>query len=214
MLYMDFIEIDMETYPRRKHFEHFYSMHYPYAGITSDVDVTNLVSFCKAHHYSFYLTFLHIAALAADDVREFRQRIHNKGIVEYAHCPTSHIELLDNGTYCYCTLHHQLPLDAYIEYAEKTRKLCREKGSIEEDEAVESMYFISTMPWRHYTALIQPVAGGEDSNPRITWGKFQKDHDGRLQMPVSVLVHHGLADGIHIAQFYQSLEKRIQETIS
>ena len=110
-------------------------------------------------------------------------------------------------------MHHHFPLDAYIEYAENTRKLCREKDGLEEDEAVESMYFISSLPWLHYTALIQPVAGGDESNPRITWGKFQKDHKGREQLPVTVLAHHGLVDGIHIAQFYQNLEKYIQETV-
>lgn len=210
---MNFKEVDMENFPRRKHFEYFCSMQYPYVGITNDVDVTDLVQFCKENCYSFYLTFLHLVALAADDIQEFRQRIHNKGIVEYTQCPTSHIELLDNGTYCYCTLHHHLPLESYIEYAENTRKLCREKGSIEEDDEVDSMYFISSLPWLHYTSLIQPVAGGEESNPRITWGKFKKDYNGKEQLPVTVLAHHGLVDGIHIAQFYQNLEKYIRKTV-
>ena len=210
---MKYREIDMNQFPRRKHIEYFCSLSYPYVGITSNVDVTELVLFCKKHHYSFYLTFLHLAALAADDVREFRQRIRNKGIVEYDVCPTSHTELLEDGTYCYCTLHHHMPLDQYMEQAERARNLCREKGSLEEDEHVESMYFMSTFPWRNYTALIQPVAGGEESNPRITWGKFEKDHNGRDQMPVSVLAHHGLVDGIHIAMFYRNLEKYIRETV-
>ncbi len=210
---MHFQKIDMENFPRRKHFEYFCSLQYPYVGVTNHVDVTELVQFCKKQQYSFYLVFLHLAALAADSVREFRQRVHNKEIIEYSECPTSHIELLDNGTYCYCTLHHHMPLEDYIVCAEKARKLCREKGNIEEDEDVESMYFVSTLPWLHYTSLIQPVAGGEESNPRITWGKFQKDHNGREQLPVTVLAHHGLVDGIHIAQFYQNLEKQIRETI-
>ena len=53
-------------------------------------------------------------------------------------------------------------------------------GSLREDANVESMYFISTLPWLHYSALIQPVAGGEESNPRITWGAFVPDAEGRL----------------------------------
>ena len=207
---MGFKKIDMENFPRRKHFDYFCSLPYPYVGITSNVDVTELIQFCKEHQFSFYLVFLHVVALAADEVSEFRQRIHNKEIIEYDECPTSHIELLDNGTYCYCTLRHHMPLDVYMAEAEKSRKCCRENGSIEEDENVESMYFISTLPWVHYTSLIQPVAGDEESNPRITWGKFQADHNGRAQLPVSILAHHGLVDGVHIAQFYQNLEKQMQ----
>lgn len=104
-------------------------------------------------------------------------------------------------------------MQAYLSYAGEARRQSREKGSLEEEEDPENLYFISTLPWLHYTALIQPVAGGEESNPRITWGKFQRDFGGREQMPVTILAHHGLVDGIHIAQFYQNLEKRIQETI-
>ena len=210
---MSFIKIDLDQYDRRQHFEYFSSLQYPYVGITSDVDVSELVRFCKAKNYSFYLTFLHAAALAADGVKELRQRIHNGGIIEYSECPTSHIELLDNNTYCYCTLHHHTALSEYIPYAVETRNLCRQNGSIDEDEDVESMYFISTFPWRHYTAMIQPVAGGEESTPRITWGKFQEDHHGKLQLPVTLLAHHALVDGIHIAMFYQNLEREIQKLL-
>lgn len=206
-------KIDLEKYPRRKHFEYFSSLQYPYVGVTGNVDVTELVRFCKRNRYSFYLVFLHLAALAADGVREFRQRIRKNEIYEYDRCPTSHIELLEDGTYCYCTLHHHMELDAYIPYAEETRRQCRLHGTIEEGEDAEGMYFISTLSWLHYTSLIQPVAGGDESNPRITWGKYEKDGNGAEQLPVTVLAHHGLVDGIHIAQFYQNLEQQIRKTV-
>lgn len=210
---MSFIKIDLENYPRRQHLEYFSALQYPYVGVTNNVDVTDLVQFCKHKKYSFYLVFMHIAALAADDVRELRQRIKNGDVIEYSECPTSHTELLNNGTYCYCTLYHHMELDEYISYAENTRKKCLLNGNIDEDSDFESMYFISSLPWIHYTSLIQPVAGGEESNPRITWGKFQKDYFGREQLPVTILAHHGLVDGIHIAKFYENLEKKLKELV-
>ena len=210
---MSYIELDLEHYPRRDHLAYFSSLQYPYVGVTSNMDVTELVAFCKSRSYSFYLVFLHAAALAADGIPELRRRIRGEKVIEYRTCPSSHTELREDGTYCYCTLHHQLPLEEYIPYAEAVRTQCRLTGSIEEGEDAESMYFISTLPWVHYTALIQPVAGGDESNPRITWGKFQEDHKGRLQMPVSLLAHHGLVDGIHIAQFYENLQQQIQTLI-
>lgn len=210
---MKWKKIDWENDPRRGHFEYFASLAYPYVGVTADVDVTELVRFCKERNYSFYLVFLHLSALALDSIPQFRRRIRNGEAVEYDECPTSHTELMENGAYCYCTLRHHMPLEAYIEYAEKARRLSREAGSIEEDDDVESMYFISTLPWIHYTALIQPVAGGEEANPRITWGKFSEDAHGRKQMPVTVLAHHGFVDGIHIAEFYRKLEEILKETV-
>ena len=130
-------------------------------------------------------------------------------IVEYDACPTSHTELCADGTYCYCTLRHELPVAEYIVYAEAERQRRRLEGSLREDADVESMYFVSTLLWLHYSALIQPVAGGEESNPRITWGAFAPDASGRLQMPVTLLVHHALADGSHIAQFYAALRAEL-----
>ena len=80
----------------------------------------------------------------------------------------------------------------------------------EEDEDAEGMYFISTLPWVRYTSLLQPVAGGDESNPRITWGKYAADPAGRVTLPVSLLAHHALVDGIHIARFYQNLEENLK----
>ena len=205
--------IDMVTYPRRDHFEHFYGMAYPYVGVTVEVDVTDLLALCREKGYSFYLMVLHAVALAADEVDEFRRRIDDGGIVEYDECPTSHTELKPDGTYAYCTLHHHMPLEEYLQRAEAARAAARESGSIEEENEVQSMYFISTLPWLHYTQLIQPVACGEESNPRFTWGKYQQNAEGRMMMPLSVLVHHALADGVHIAKFYDEFEKQMKHLL-
>jgi len=202
--------IDMATYPRREHFNHFVGMAYPYVGVTVAVDVTDLLARCREKGYSFYLVVLHAVALAADEVPEFRRRIDNGGIVEYDECPTSHTELKPDGTYAYCTLRHHMPLADYLAKAEAARASVRESGSIEEEDEVQSMYFISTLPWLHYTQLVQPVACGEESNPRITWGKYQPDAAGRMMMPLSVLVHHALADGLHIAKFYEAFDRQVR----
>ncbi len=207
---MPFIRLDMENYARKAHFDYFRSLGYPYVGVTVDVDVTKALEFSRKHYRSFYLTVLHAAALAADGVPPFRQRIRGNGIVEYSECPTSHTERADGGRYCYCTLRHHMGLRDYFEQAEKARLDCAKNG-ITEDGDVESMYFISALPWLHYTSLIQPAAGGDESNPRITWGKYAADEKGRIIMPFSVLAHHALVDGIHIAGFYENLENEINK---
>lgn len=201
--------IDLAAYPRRDHFNHFCAMAYPYVGVTVEADVTGLLELCREKGYSFYLMVLHAAALAADEVPEFRRRIDQGGIVEYDECPTSHTELKPDGTYAYCTLRHHMPLTDYLAQAEAARRKTRESGSIEEEDDVQAMYFISTLPWLHYTQLVQPVACGEESNPRITWGKYRTNADGRMMLPLSVLVHHALADGVHIAKFYEAFDCQV-----
>lgn len=207
-------KIDMETYPRRDHFDYFRSLQNPHVGVTVDVDVTDLVRFCRDNGYSLYLSFMHAAALAADGVEQFRQRIRDGGIVEYSECGTSHTESTGDGRYCYCTLYHHMPFGEYIEYAENERKLCREQKSIEEDENVEAMYFITSLPWLHYSDLSQPTGGRDDSNPRMSWGKYEEDFRGRLMLPVTVLCNHAVVDGINVAEFYQKLDEEIKIIVS
>ena len=209
---MSYNYVEMDTYARRKHFEYFKSLPYPYVGTTVDVDVTDILKYAKHHKRSFYLTFLHAVALAADSVAELRQRIHGEQIIEYSECPTSHVELLEDNSYCYCTLHHHMPIEDYFTQTESARASCRSNG-IEEDEDADSMYFISSLPWLHYTAFLQPVACGDESNPRITWGKYEESSDGQIMMPVTILAHHALVDGLHIARFYESLNAEIQEYV-
>ncbi len=71
----------------------------------------------------------------------------------------------------------------------------------------------NALPWLSYTSLIQPVPMPADSHPRITWGKYFVQ-EGRTLLPVSVLCHHALVDGIHIAAFYEKLEEEIRAIAS
>ena len=205
--------IKIKDYKRKDHFNYFRSLPYPYVGVTCDVDVSELKEFTHRNNYSFYLTFMHVVALAADEINELRQRIHGDDIIEYNECPTSHTELLEDGTYCYCTLYHHMPFREYIEYALKEREKCKRNGSIDEEENVDQMYFITSLPWLNYTSLIQPVAGNDESNPRISWGKY-KEVNSRLMMPVSILVHHSLVDGVQIAKFYELLNTKMHDIIN
>ena len=214
---MNYREIDLSTYVRAEHFHYFRTLAYPYMGVTVDVDVTDFAAWCKQNGHSFYLGFMHLAALAADTVEQFRHRIYKDGIIEIESSTTSHVELLENGTYCYCELQHAeyAAWERYFPYAEAQQAACHDGSApatlqVDEMESLRSI-FISCLPWLHYSALIQPAACGDESNPRITWGRFAKNSEGRLMMPLTVLLHHALADGLHMAQFYAEVERRLQE---
>lgn len=53
---------------------------------------------------------------------EFRRRVLNGGIVEYARCCTSHTVALEDETYCYCTLESAMPFAEYLPYAKREQE--------------------------------------------------------------------------------------------
>ncbi len=206
---MEYKYVALESYKRKEHFEYFNRLAYPYVGITANVDITDFLQKIKTNKWPFFLTFCYCVSKAANDITEFRQRILDDNIIEFERCRTSHTVALDDGTYCYCNLDSNMPIGEYIAYAIREQENARQKRTIDEDEKEALNYFfISTLPWISYTSIIQPVPIPADSNPRITWGKYFRQ-EGRTLLPVSVLCHHALVDGIHISRFYEQLTQEI-----
>ena len=205
--------IDMNSYPRRAHFDYFRSLAYPYVGVTAEMDITDFRRATKEKGYNFFHSVLWCVSQAANAIPEMRQRQEGDHIVEYDFCPTSHTVAREDETYVYCDLTADCGYFDFLPYAAKEQKEAQQHGDILRAPGEEEPFlFISTMTWLTHTALIQPVPSPADSNPRITWGKFF-DHDGRIKMPVSLLVNHALADGRHIALFYKLLEEKLKEVV-
>lgn len=205
---MDYSYIDMEHYPRKAHFAYFTGLAYPYVGLTANVDITQFWEKRKAQRWPFFLSVCYCVSQAANGIPEFRQRILDGKIIEFSRCQTSHTVALDDGTYGYCTLDSGMPFLDFLPYARQAQAEAKRKGSIQEEEDVLNKFFISTLPWVSYTALVQPVPCPADSNPRITWGKTFPQ-GGQILLPVSVLCHHGLVDGVHIGAFYRRLSQEM-----
>ena len=206
---MDYKYLNMETYKRKNHFEYFNSLAFPYVGLTVNVDITDLLKTIKAKKLPFFLSICYCVSKAANRVPEFRQRILNNQIVEYDYCLTSHTVALNDGTYCYCDLDSNRSFEDYIRCAVNEQEKAKQRNSInEEADDILDKIFISTIPWVSYTALINPTPVPADSNPRITWGKYFIENE-KVLLPVSVLCHHALVDGLHISKFYDFLNKEM-----
>lgn len=203
--------IPLETYPRRAHFAYFKAMAQPYAGITAKVDITDFLSKVKAGKYPFFLSFLYCAARGANAVPELRQRIWGEEILEFSHCPTSHTVALPDGTYCYCTLSSDQPFSQYLPQAIRAQEAAKGARSLDDggEEDALPLLFISTLPWVSYEAILQPTPSPADTNPRITWGRHCREGE-RTLLPVTLLCHHALVDGLHMSRFYENLERELR----
>lgn len=200
--------VEMSQDPRKEQFAYFRSLANPYVGVTVELDVTELAAWSGQTGTSFFLAVLYAAVRAANSVPELRRRIRGEQVVEYDCCPSSHTVALPDGTYCYCRLWADAPFAEFLPYASAEQERAKYAPSLEEGDA-ENPFFLSCVPWFSYTALTQPTPSPADSNPRITWGRYQKRGD-RLLLPVTLLANHALADGIHLARFYARLEEEVR----
>ncbi len=199
--------IDLETFPRRSHYEFFKSYAYPYMGMTANVDITNLIAAAKARGGSPFLAYLWAAATAANSVPELRQRIVDDQIVEYDHCNTAHTVALPDGTFVNCQTDCRRSFDEFLVYGKQCQEEARKRhGFVQPGDDETRLIFVSCTPWVTFTQVIQPTPIPADSNVRIVFGKFF-EQDGRKLMPVNIQANHALVDGLHVGQFYQRFQE-------
>lgn len=203
--------IELETYPRRSHYEFFKAMAYPYVGLTANVDVTNILKAAKTHGGSSFLACLWVAATAANSVPELRQRIVEDRIVEFDHCDTAHTVALPDRTFCNCATDCRMSFQDFLVYGKQQQEEAKtHHGFVQPGEDETKLIFVSCVPWVAFTQVIQPAPIPADCNPRIVFGKYFQEGE-KTMMPLAIQCNHALVDGRHIGEFYQAFEALAEE---
>lgn len=207
----DLRRIDLETWPRRKHFELFRGLAYPYFNLCADVDVASLVRVVKDRETSFTAYIVYVLTRAANEVPQFRQRIRGDAVVEHRVVQPSITVLTQDELFAFCTFEYTEDPSAFIRAAAGAMKRARTNPSIEDEPGRDDYLFMTAIPWVSFTSMMHPVPlSPPDSVPRIAWGRYRTDAD-RLSMPLSVHAHHGLVDGIHVGRFFERVQGLIDD---
>lgn len=208
---MNFNYIDLEKWNRKVIFEHYLGTDYPYISMSASIDVTNLYEFTHSQDLSFYYAMIYIATRAADSIENFRYRfkdekpfILDKNRPVFTHIPPDNNDLFVMG--------EGAPADNIIDFCKLTKVNTDNIPPGHGFELTQGKYdYInySCIPWVNYIHLMRPVSkrGGE-CTPKISWGKFEKNNS-KLIMTISVQIHHGLMDGIHIGKYIHQIEEYI-----
>ena len=116
------------------------------------------------------------------------------------------LEVTDDNTFCFCETKYCEDITIFSDRTNRAILRAKENPRLEDEPGRDDYLFISSLPWVHFTAVTHPVhMSPVDSIPRITWGRFTEVHK-RVIMPLSVQVHHGLADGYHVGRFFELLQ--------
>ena len=207
---MDKRIVDMTGDPRREQFAYFSSLADPYVGVTCQVDITALMEKIRRDGTPFFLSLTYEVMAAANAVPELRRRMEEVRVGEYGSCRCSCTVAKPDGAYAYCTLDTALPLAEFLKTGRTALETAKYGGTMEESEDHEEFFFVSCVPWLRYTGMVQPVPSPAYSNVRISWGKWTEEN-GRISLPVTILAHHALVDGVHIGRFYEELEHRVSK---
>ena len=203
--------IDLESWPRRRHYELFSAYAYPYFNLCADVDVSPLVRVVKARGSSFTAHLLYPLARAANAVPELRQRIRGDDIIEHNVVHPATTVLGENDLFGFCFFEYVEDAGTFVRSAIEAIDRARRNPSLEDPPDRDDFLFMTAIPWVSFTSMTHPVPlSPPDSVPRIAWGRFRVDGD-RMPMPLSLHAHHGLVDGIHAGRFFERVQTWIDD---
>ena len=197
--------IDMDTWSRREQYQYFSGMQWPYVALTCEIDVTALRSFMLARKVPSYIGMIHLVTKAANSVPELRLRIEDGCVCEHEVVHPSFTLLDSDEALRFCRAQHS---DDAGDFIARTRALMDRTKNGQADAlsaTSQDVIYLSCVPWVHFTAVSHPMNHTPpDAIPRITWGRFVPRGE-RLVAAMSLQVHHGLADGLHISRFMLKL---------
>ena len=199
-------KIDMETWERRALFDFFRPFTEPFHGVCLRVDCTATYRYAKQHDFSVFLSMLHRSLVAAQQVENFRTRILDGTAWIFDEIDGGSAVGRPNGTIGFAHYPYRAGIAEFVTEASVEVARVRQRNDLERPPQVNLIRY-SALPWLDFTSLSHARdMAKEDSAPRITFGKMT-EADGRRTMPVSIHVHHALADGLHVAQFVEQFQR-------
>jgi len=198
--------VALETWNRRVVFEFFKGFEEPYHGVCVRVDCTATFDYAKQHGLSVFLSLMHRSLVAALQVEQLRTRVEGDAVWLYDHLNGGSAVGRPNGTIGFGYYQFHESLQEFV--AEASLEIERVRGRADlERRPANSLIRYSVLPWFDFTSISHARQYKHaDSAPRITFGKIN-EVAGRRSMPVSIHVHHGLADGLHVADYLDHFQR-------
>ena len=203
-------KIDLKRWNRREHFLLFRKYDKPFFSATVDVDVTMLWN--RSHQPrgpSFFLSSLYLMLKSANETEPFRLRLRNKGVWIHDRVAVGTPIQRPDGSYAFARVEFSGRADQFASDGERAIAESRTRKAIAlPNEGDDDIVYQSTLPWLRFTAFANALPRGNDSIPRIAFGKCA-DIGGRITMPVAIEVHHAVVDGADVAAFVERFQSAL-----
>ncbi len=203
--------LDIDSWKRREHFYNYLHFSQPFFNITAPLEIRPLKDFAADNKISFFLSYYYVALRAINHIDELRYRIRDDQVVVH---PTIHggcAVINPDETFSFAYFDYSADFQSYLEGASSALASLKEQPSLDPQFHRDDLIHSSVIPWISFTNFEHAKRFGKgDSTPKVVFGKYFEQGKGLL-MPISLAVHHALADGIHVGKFFQHMESSIKK---
>ncbi|MDH5367534.1 MAG: chloramphenicol acetyltransferase [Cyclobacteriaceae bacterium] len=205
--------LDIENWNRKEHYRFFSEYDEPFFGIVSEIDCTIAYQIAKENNYSFFAYYLHKSLCAANKIEEFKYRIDGDNVIVYDDIHASSTISRDDETFAFSHTTYNQDFNSFENSLKKEIEIVKNSVGLRADINANRKDVIqfSSIPWSKFTGLTHARHFKfVDSIPKITFGKMFTRDKYKI-MPISVNVHHGLADGVHVSKYLNLFQELMDE---
>ncbi len=207
-------KIDIDSWKRKKHYNFYKDYDFPLFSISANLEVTDLIGHIKNQGIAFFPTFLYLMMKAMNSIEEFRYRIRGDEVVLHDSVTPSYTVLNEDELYVFSTTDYVSDYQTFIDNVKRDIEESKHGDRLEDIPGRDDLVFVSSLPWISFTHTTHPIdTKHPDSFPRVTFGKYYEEN-GKILLPFCIYVHHGLCDGLHVARFFEEIQKNIGEFIN
>lgn len=207
---MNYTIIDLDKWNRGKLFNFYIDKMRMVMSLTVDIDVTNLKKYATKNNISFYSLMLWVVSKVINSHDEFKYSFDNEGnLIKWDFVSPSYTDFHSEDE-CFIKMVSEYSDDLF-EFCSRV-KTDREKYKNERNilnNQPLNFFDVSCLSWVKYKHFdIHVFDEGKFLAPVVTWGKYELENE-RLIMPLTMNIHHAVADGFHLSRFFNEVQELI-----
>lgn len=208
-----FCPVDMDTWGRKPWFDYYYGRIKCRYNLGAEVDITPLLGKIKEEGFRFYPVMVYAVVRAVNANQEFRMAFDTEGRLGYWDRvnPSYTIFHDDDKTFSDIWTEYSDCFPEFYRNAVADMEKYRDvKGVQAKPDKPANFCPVSAIPWLSFTGFAQDTYGESDFLfPLVRFGKYFM-RDEKVLLPLSVFVHHAVADGYHTSKLINDIEHLAQ----
>jgi chloramphenicol O-acetyltransferase type A len=207
-----FTPVDRDTWPMAQAFQYYTQMAPTSYTVNVTMDVTVLRNTLKAKGYRFFPAYLYLVTRAVNRQEELRVAVKDGALGHWDTLTPAYPQFHedDKTTSLLWTAYDESFRNFYAQYMQDTNRYGSSHGILSSKGLpLPNAYIISCIPWFSFNSFSLHNHGIKDYYlPSFEAGGFVES-SGKIQMPLSVTVHHATTDGYHLKVFFEELQRTV-----
>ena len=211
---MNYTKVDIDKWSRGSLFQFYIEKMRIVMSLTVDINVAPLITYTKKNDLKFYPAMIWVVSKVINSHDEFKYSWDTDGnLIRWDSISPSYT-VFNRDDECFSKFVTEY-MDDIFEFYQRTvddqRKYQEERAII--GNQPQNFFDVSCLPWVKYKHFdVHVFDEGKFLAPVLTWGKYEAQN-GNALMPLTMNIHHAVADGFHLSRFFNEVQELIDSYV-